>query len=92
MKGMTMSNIFLWRWDLVIVRYDVWNKTPESIFQFTRGQRGICVNPGSISCCFLWVRYRVKARLACTVAKAAVIHWLKMQGRIYVIWHQWPSW
>jgi len=26
---MTMSIILLWRWDLVIVTYNVWNKTPE---------------------------------------------------------------
>jgi len=29
---MTMSNIFSWCWELVIVTYNVWNKTPESIF------------------------------------------------------------
>jgi len=46
-------------------------KTPESIFQITRGRWGTFVQPGSISCCFLWVRYSIKARLAHTVATAA---------------------
>jgi len=32
-----MSVFFLWRWELVIFTY-VLNKTPESIFQITRGQ------------------------------------------------------
>jgi len=40
--------------------------------------RGIFVQPWSLSCCFLWVRYGVKTRLACTVAKAADIQWSKM--------------
>jgi len=34
-------------------------------------------NPG-LSCCFLWVRYGVKTRLACTVALDADIQWSKM--------------
>jgi len=34
--------------------------------------------PKSLSCCFLWVRYGVKTRLAYTVAKAADIQWSKM--------------
>jgi len=33
LKGRTMSIPFLWRWGLVIVTYNLWNKTPESIFQ-----------------------------------------------------------
>jgi len=37
---MTMSTPFLRRWELVIVTYNAWNKTPESIFQTTRGQWG----------------------------------------------------
>jgi len=32
------EHFFLWRWELVIVTYTVLNKTPESIFQITRGQ------------------------------------------------------
>jgi len=36
---MTMS-ILLWRCELVIVTYHVWNKTPESIFQIMQGQWG----------------------------------------------------
>jgi len=39
-KWMTMSTLFLWRWELVIVAYNVWCKMPESIFQVTRGQWG----------------------------------------------------
>jgi len=35
LKWMTMSIHFLWCWELVIVTYNVWNKTPESIFQIT---------------------------------------------------------
>jgi len=35
---MTMSIIFFWSQELVIVKYNVWNKTPESIFLITRGQ------------------------------------------------------
>jgi len=35
---MTMSILFLWRRELVIVMYNVWNKTNESIYQITRGQ------------------------------------------------------
>jgi len=88
---MTMTIIFLWRWELVIVTYNMWNKTPESIFQITRGRWGTFVQPGSISCCLLWVRYRVKARLAHTVATAADIQWHKMQWRIYAKWGQWQS-
>jgi len=37
LKGMTKSNIFSWCWALVIVTYNVWKKTPEFIFQITRG-------------------------------------------------------
>jgi len=37
---MTMSILLLWRWELAVVTYNVWNKTPESIFQITRGQWG----------------------------------------------------
>jgi len=40
LKWMTMSILFLWRWELVIVTYDVWNKTPEFIFQIMQGQWG----------------------------------------------------
>ena len=40
LKWMTMSILFLWRWELVIVTYNTWNKTSESIFQKTRGQSG----------------------------------------------------
>jgi len=35
---MTMNILFLLRLELVIVTYNVWNKTPESIFQITGGQ------------------------------------------------------
>jgi len=35
---MTMGILFLWRWELLIVTYNKWNKTPESIFQIARGQ------------------------------------------------------
>ena len=35
-----MSILFFWGWELVIVTYNLWNKTPESIFQITRGQWG----------------------------------------------------
>jgi len=37
---MTMSIIFLWHWEVVIVTYNVWNKTLESVFQITRGKWG----------------------------------------------------
>jgi len=40
LKRMTMSILFLLRCEFVIVTYNVWNKTPESIFQITRGQWG----------------------------------------------------
>jgi len=40
---------------LIIVTYNVWNKTFWMLFQITRGQWGAFVQPGSISCCFLWV-------------------------------------
>jgi len=33
-----MSILFFWRWELIIVTYNLWNKTAESIFQITRGQ------------------------------------------------------
>jgi len=33
-----MSILFLWRYELFIVTYHVWNKTPESIFQIIEGQ------------------------------------------------------
>jgi len=33
---------------LAIVTYNAWNKTPESIFQTTRGQWGTFVHPGSL--------------------------------------------
>jgi len=33
----------LWRWKLVIVTYNVWDKTFESIFQIARGRRGTFV-------------------------------------------------
>jgi len=36
------------------------------------------VLPMYLSCCSLWIRYGVKTRLACTVAKAADIQWRKM--------------
>jgi len=49
-----------------------------SIFQITRGQWGIFVQPRFLSCCFLLVRYGIKARLARTVAKAAKIPWSKI--------------
>jgi len=62
------------------------------LIQITRGQWGTFVQPGSISCCFLWVRYGVNARPACTVAKAADIQWRKMQWRICAEWRQWQSW
>jgi len=55
-------------------------------FQITRGQWGTFVQPGSISCCFLWVRYRAKTRLTYTAATAADIQWRKMQWRIYAKW------
>jgi len=61
---MTMSILFLWRWELVIVTYHAWNKSPESIFQITRGQWGTSVQPRSPYCCFLWVKYGVKTRSA----------------------------
>ena len=42
-----MSILFLWCWELVIIGYYVWNKTPESIFQITRGQaRNQFTTPG----------------------------------------------
>ena len=35
------NNFFLWSWELVIITYNVWNKTPESIYQIIiRGQWG----------------------------------------------------
>jgi len=37
-------------------------------FQITRDQLGTFVQSGSIFCCFLWVRYGAKTRIACTVA------------------------
>jgi len=40
LKWVTVRILFLWRWELVIVTYDVWNKTPEFIFQIARGQWG----------------------------------------------------
>ena len=48
LKWMTMSILFLWRWELVILTYNVWNKTLESIFQITRGQWGtvLSFSPG----------------------------------------------
>jgi len=50
------------------------------------------VQPGSISCCFLWVRYWLMARPACTVAKAADIQWRKVQWHICAKWRQWQRW
>jgi len=38
---MTMGILFLWRWELVIITYYVWNKSPDAIFQITQGQWGI---------------------------------------------------
>jgi len=38
--------------------------------------------------CFLWVRYGLKARPACTVAKTVDIKWRKLQWRIYEKWRQ----
>jgi len=35
-----MSILFLWREELVIVTFAVWNKRPESFLQNTRGQQG----------------------------------------------------
>jgi len=43
LKWMTMNIIFLWHLEEVIVTYNAWNKTPESIFQITRGQWGTFV-------------------------------------------------
>jgi len=79
---------FKWRRQLVVVTHNVWNKTPESIFQIIWGQWSTFVQPGSISCCFLWVKYGVKARLAPAVATAADIQWRKMQWHIYAKWRQ----
>jgi len=40
---------------------------------------------------FFMDQIRVKARPACTVAKAENIQWRKMQWRICAKWHQWQS-
>ena len=48
LKWVTISILFLWRWELVIFTYNVWNTTLESIFQITRGQWGtvLSLSPG----------------------------------------------
>jgi len=33
--SLTMSILFLWRWYLVTVTYNVWNKTPECFSDYT---------------------------------------------------------
>ena len=40
LKWMTMSILFLRRWELFIVTHHVWNKTPEFSFQSMQGQWG----------------------------------------------------
>ena len=42
LQWMTMSTLFWWRWDLVIVTYNAWNKRLNPFFriQITRGQQG----------------------------------------------------
>jgi len=41
------------------------------LIQITRGQWGTFVQPGSISCCLIWVRYKVKASLRLQIFNGA---------------------
>ena len=53
LKWVTMTIIFLWGWELVIVTCNVWNKMPESILQITRGRWCTFVKPGSLLLLFM---------------------------------------
>jgi len=58
LKWMTMNVLFFLRWELVIVAYNVWNKTPESVAKIsqqggpktTRGETLFKYNSG----CSIW--------------------------------------
>jgi len=54
---MTMSILFFYGLENAIVTFNAWNKKSESIFQITRGQWGNFLQPWTLSCCVLWVRY-----------------------------------
>jgi len=43
---MTMSSLFLWCWDMVIVTYNVWNKTPEWFFRLHEASEVLSFRPG----------------------------------------------
>jgi len=43
---MMMSILFLWRWDLVIVTYNVWKKTPECLFRLHEASKVLSFSPG----------------------------------------------
>jgi len=43
---MTMSILFLWRWDLVIVTYNVWSKTPECFVRLHEDSGVLLFSPG----------------------------------------------
>jgi len=43
LKWVAMRILFLWRWELVIVTHDVWNKWPESIL-YTRHKASEVLN------------------------------------------------
>jgi len=49
LKWLTMSILFSWPWELVVVTYNGWNRTPESNFQITRGHWGTVMGEWSVS-------------------------------------------
>ena len=71
-KDWRNDELFSWRWEWLLLRiYYVEQKAWIHFSVFTRAVGWpTSVHSRFLSCWFLWVRYGVKTRLACTVAKA----------------------
>jgi len=78
---MTMSISFydVENWLLLRIMRGTRRLNPFFRIQIIRGHWNevLSFSPG-LSRCFLWVRYGVRTRLACTVAKTADIQWRQM--------------
>jgi len=85
-RRMSAKNWSEWRWTFsfhdvtnwLLLRIMRGTKRLNPYFRLHEASDVLFIQPRSPSGCFLWVRYGVKTRLACTVAKAEDIQWNKM--------------